>query len=213
MNYLAHVFLSHATPDAIVGAMLGDFVKGRTVEGWNEDVCAAIRLHRAVDRYTDLHPLTSASRRLIGAERRRFAGILVDVFYDHFLARHWNRFHPRPLAEFTQSIYAALWPRRTELPPRLQRILPWMVQDDWLASYGDVAAVDAALNGLARRFRYRNRTQALATGISELERNYVDLEANFLNFIPQLRDFARVPSTSVPGPHASAPVESTNRNR
>jgi acyl carrier protein phosphodiesterase len=197
MNYLAHVFLSHDTPDAIVGAMLGDFVKGRAIDGWNKDVRAAILLHRAIDGYTDRHPLTRASRLLVSAERRRFAGILVDVFYDHFLARHWRRFHAVPLAEFTQMIYAALWSRRQGFPPRLQRVLPWMIRDDWLASYADVGAVDAALSGMARRrFRYAERARPLADGVRELERNYPALEANFLAFAPQLRDFARPSSAA-----------------
>jgi acyl carrier protein phosphodiesterase len=191
MNYLAHVFLSHHTPDAIVGAMLGDFVKGRTVEGWNDNVRAAIVLHRAVDRFTDGHPLMLASRALVSAPRRRFAGILVDVFCDHFLARHWSRFHPLPLAQFTQTIYSALWSRRSGFPPRLQRILPWMVRDDWLASYAEVGAVDAALRGLARRLRYAKRAGGLASGISELENNYVALERNFIEFVPRLRDFVQ----------------------
>lgn len=192
MNYLAHVLVSHHTPEAIVGAMLGDFVKGRAVSGWSEDVRAAILLHRAIDRYTDRHPLTRASRALMSAERRRFAGILVDVFYDHFLARHWSRFHASSLPAFTQTVYAALWPWRAQFPPRLQRILPRMIRDDWLASYAQSAAVDAALNGLARRFRYRERANPLATGALELERNYVALETNFLAFVPQLRDYARI---------------------
>ena len=191
VNYLAHVFLSHETPDAIVGAMLGDFVKGRVIDGWGDDVRAAISLHRAIDRFTDRHPLTRASRALVSDERRRFAGILVDVFYDHFLARHWARFHPLPLAQFTQTIYRALLPRRTEFPPRLQRVLPWMVRDDWLASYAHVASVDAALHGLARRFRYGERAAGLASGVSELERNYAPLEQNFLAFVPLLRGFAQ----------------------
>lgn len=190
VNYLAHVFLSHENPDAIVGAMLGDFVKGRVIVGWNEDVRAAILLHRAIDRFTDRHPLTLASRALVSEERRRFAGILVDVFYDHFLARHWSRFHPLPLAQFTQTIYGALLPRRSDFPERLQRILPWMVCDDWLASYADVASIDAALHGLARRFRYTERAEGLANGVSELEKNYAALERNFLAFVPLVQEFA-----------------------
>lgn len=189
VNYLAHVFLSHETPDAIVGAMLGDFVKGRVIDGWSDDVRAAIVLHRAIDRFTDRHPLTLASRVLVSEERRRFAGILVDVFYDHFLARHWPRFHPLPLARFTQTIYDALLPRRSDFPERLQRILPWMVRDDWLASYADIASIDAALHGLARRFRYTERAEGLASGVSELEKNYAALERNFLAFVPLVQEF------------------------
>ena len=190
MNYLAHVFLSHQTPDAITGAMLGDFVKGAPPAQWSEAVRAAIRLHRAVDGYTDRHPAVCASRALISPACRRFAGILVDIFYDHFLARHWPRYHDRPLAEFTQVVYGVLLPQRARFPERLQRILPWMAGDDWLASYADVRSVDRALNGIARRFRYPERARALRTAVAELERNYAPLETRFLQFFPQLRAFA-----------------------
>ncbi len=169
--------------------MLGDFVKGRVIEGWNDGIRAAILLHRAVDQFTDRHPLTVASRQLVSADRRRFAGIMVDMFYDHFLARHWARFHPLPLREFTQRVYGSLLPHHTKFPPRLQRILPWMTQDDWLASYAEMESVDAALRGLARRFRYSERAVGLASGVKDLESNYAALEKNFFEFIPLLNEF------------------------
>lgn len=190
MNYLAHVFLSHSSDDAVVGAMLGDFVKGRVDGHWSPAVRAAILLHRAVDGFTDAHALTAASRALVSAKRRRFAGILIDIFWDHFLARQWSRFHATPLTEFTRGVYAVLWPRRGEFPPRLQRILPSMMRDDWLASYADSAAVDAALKGMTRRFRNPTRAAPLADGVLDLQQNYVELEGNFLDFVPELRRFA-----------------------
>jgi acyl carrier protein phosphodiesterase len=196
MNYLAHVFLSHQTPDAIVGAMLGDFVKGRSVEGWSAEVRAAILLHRAVDRYTDAHAIVRASRALVTPERRRFAGILVDVFYDHFLARHWVRYHDRPLPEFTRSVYTALLARRATFPERLQRILPRMAADDWLAAYAEVASVDLALNGIARRFRYAERARVLRTAVTELHDNYGRFEEHFREFLPQAHAFVAAHSLS-----------------
>lgn len=205
MNYLAHVFVSHATPAAITGAILGDFVKGRPPEHWNPEVTAAIRLHRAVDRYTDQHPAVAASRAQISPERRRFAGVLVDIFYDHFLARHWSHYHGRPLAEFTRSVYAVLLPQHARLPERLQRVLPRMAADDWLASYADVAAVQAALGGIARRFRYPERAQVLCTGAADLRRSYAVLEEHFSEFIPQLVAFARAYAEKASAPDSAAP--------
>lgn len=199
MNYLAHVYLSHQTAAAITGAMLGDFVKGRVPEGWNAEVRAAILLHRAIDRYTDAHPAVGASRALISPARRRFGGILVDVFHDHFLARHWARYHDRPLPEFTQRVYRVLWPQRARFPERLQRILPAMAQDDWLAAYAHLSAVNAALNGIARRLRYAARAGALATAVTELERRYRPLEALFHEFFADLRAFARGQAPSEAG--------------
>lgn len=190
MNYLAHVFLSHQTPDAITGAILGDFVKGRPSADWGPAVREAIMLHRAIDRYTDRHPWTRASRALISPARRRFAGVLVDIFYDHFLARHWHRFHERPLAEFTRDVYHVLLPQRAWFPARLQRILPRMASDDWLAAYAHVGSVSRALDGIARRLRYPARASALSSGVLELERNYAQLQAHFFEFFPQLCGFA-----------------------
>lgn len=196
MNYLAHVFLSHDTPAAIVGAMLGDFVKGRASERWGAEVNAAIQLHRAIDRYTDRHPAVKACRALISPARRRFAGIMTDVFFDHFLARDWARYHPRPLREFTQTIYQVLLSQREAFPPRFQRVLPAMARDDWLAAYADVSVVNTALNGISRRFRYPDRALALRDSGVELERNYTALAAHFGEFFPQLRAFAGAQPTS-----------------
>lgn len=190
MNYLAHVLLSHHTPAAITGAMLGDFIKGRPPEHWDAEVRNAILLHRAIDRYTDAHPLVGSSRSLVSTARRRFAGILIDIFYDHFLARHWASFHRRPLAVFTRHVYGVLLPQRPRFPARLQRILPWMAQDDWLASYAEVRAVGAAVNGVARRFRYPERARVLHGAVEELQQNYDPLEQHFLEFFEDLRSFA-----------------------
>lgn len=199
MNYLAHVFLSHETPAAVTGAMLGDFVKGGLPPAWNAEVCAAIALHRAIDRFTDRHVVVAASRRLVSPARRRFAGILVDLFFDHFLARNWRRYHGQPLPEFAQEVYAVLLPQRARFPERLQRIVPLMAQDDWLSSYAEVSAIDAALNGLARRFRYPERARVLTTAIDELEGNYARFERYFLQFFPVLRQFVKEYAEGTPG--------------
>ena len=201
MNYLAHLFLSHQTPAAITGAMLGDFLKGQPPPQWNAEVRAAIFLHRAIDRYTDAHPAVRACRILMSGERRRFAGILVDVFFDHFLARDWERYHALPLIEFTQRMYRVLLPQRDRFPERLQRVLPWMVRDDWLASYADLRAVEAAVNGIARRFRYPERARSLVGGAQELERNYAVLGQNFAEFFEELRHFVAQAGVHEDGAH------------
>lgn len=179
--------------------MLGDFVKGRVPEHWSAAVRAGILRHRAIDRYTDGHEQVRASRAIISPERRRFAGILLDIFYDHFLARRWARYHERPLAEFTRSVYAVLLPQRAAFPDRLQRILPRMAADDWLASYAEISSVNLALNGIARRFRYAERARPLASAVEELERNYAALEAHFAQFFPDARAFAQSYASPVSG--------------
>ena len=189
MNYLAHAFLSRASPELLIGGLLGDFVKGALGERYTPAVRAGILLHRAIDRYTDAHPTVRASCALISPVRRRFAAILVDVFYDHFLARHWQRYADLPLEEFTQQVYATLLPHTPDYPERLQRILPRMAADDWLASYAEIESVDAALHGIARRFQRYPRAVVLNDGVQELLLNYAALEQQFLEFFPELLGF------------------------
>ncbi|MDX1487510.1 MAG: ACP phosphodiesterase [Acidiferrobacterales bacterium] len=186
MNYLAHLFLSGRTPEAVVGGLLGDFVKGSVDGRYGERVRQGILLHRKIDRYTDDHEVVTASRRLISPLRRRFAGIMVDVFYDHFLARHWTNFAEAPLGEFAREVYSILECHHEQFPERLQYIVPRMVRDDWLVSYSELWRVRAALDGISRRLR-RNNT--LAGGADELETHYDELEAHFLCFFPQLMCF------------------------
>jgi len=193
MNYLAHALLSRATPQLLIGGILGDFVKGALGQRYSPEIRAGILLHRAIDRYTDAHPLVHVSRARISPARRRFAGVLVDVFYDHFLARHWQRYAELPLEAFTQQVYATLLPHVAVYPERLQRMLPHMAADDWLAAYAEVEAVDAALHGIARRFaRFTRfaRAPLLADGVQELLQNYAALEDDFLAFFPELQRYA-----------------------
>lgn len=190
MNYLAHALLARHSPELLTGGMLGDFVKGALGERYPHAVRAGILLHRAIDRYTDAHEIVVASRALVSPARRRFAGILVDVFYDHFLARHWERYGEAGLEQFTAGVYAVLWPQRAGFPERLQRMLPWMRADDWLASYADLEAVDAALRGIAHRFRRYPRAAVLADGVAELTANYAAFEAHFHAFFPDLERYS-----------------------
>jgi len=191
MNYLAHAFLSRSSPDLLIGGLLGDFVKGRErLRQYSPAVCAGIQLHRAIDRYTDAHAIVHASCALVSPARRRFAAILVDVFYDHFLARHWLRYTGQPLKDFTRQVYATLLPHRVIYPERLQRILPHMAADDWLASYAEIESVDAALHGIARRFQRYARAAVLADGVQELLNHYAALEQHFIEFFPELHSFA-----------------------
>ncbi len=197
MNYLAHVFLARHTPGAMIGGLLGDFAKGPLDRRYDPAVSAGICLHRAIDRYTDAHAIVRASCALVSPQRRRFAGIMVDVFYDHFLARHWPRYAELPLVDFTQQVYATLAPQRAGFPERLQRILPRMIADDWLASYCELWAVDAALNGIARRFQRFARARVLQDAVEELARDYPRFEQHFLAFFPELVRFVDQQSVSV----------------
>lgn len=188
MNFLAHLYLADLNNDSLVGHLLGDFVKGRTMDGYNPRIQAAIRFHRRIDSFCDTHPITRASRNRIGPLRRRFAGVLVDVGYDHFLARHWHRFHPESLASFTQGVYAVLMRDHTALPKRFEAVLSRMIAHDWLGSYIHLDKVAVALDRIAGRLSRGDRFKG---GIADIQANYRGLEADFLAFFPDLIRFSR----------------------
>lgn len=196
MNYLAHLYLSEPTEDAWLGSLLGDFVKGPLDERYNEAITRAIALHRNIDTFTDAHPVVLQSKARISPQRRRYAGIMIDMFYDHFLAKCWTDFHDDPLDAFTARIYSMLGRRHAMLPDRLQRIAPVMAQGDWLGSYADVRSIRTALDRMGQRLTRENR---LLHSAEELAGNYAGLEADFRAFLPQVRIFAKSHHAAIAG--------------
>ncbi len=187
MNYLAHLYLSPPDEDAWLGSLLGDFVKGPLGDRYPPPVTAAIRLHRQLDTFTDAHAAVQRSKSRVSAARRRYAGVMIDMFYDHFLARSWAEFHDEPLAAFSARVYALLERRHRELPERLQTVAPRMAARDWLGAYADARNVGRALDGISTRLRRANR---LAGAGEELLVDYAGFEADFRAFLPEAARFA-----------------------
>jgi acyl carrier protein phosphodiesterase len=193
VNYLAHLYLSPPGEDAMLGSLLGDFVKGplnsvAIREQYSKDITRGIELHRKIDSFTDAHPVVTASRNRVSRSRRRFAGVMIDMFYDHFLAKYWEEFHHRPLDAFTGDFYRILMRRHAQLPERAQRTARFMADLDWLGSYAHLEAVDTALNRMSQRLR---RTNTLIDSARELEHNYAEFERDFRCFMPDAIDFAQ----------------------
>ena len=188
MNYLAHLYLSEPTEEAWLGSLLGDFVKGPLDGRYGADITRAIALHRKIDSFTDAHPVVLRSKSRISPARRRYAGIMMDMFYDHFLAKYWHEFHDEPLDAFTARIYSILGRRHAMLPEQLQRVAPKMARGDWLGSYAEIGTIDTALNRMGQRFKRENQ---LLNSTDELVENYPQLEADFRAFLPEVLRFAR----------------------
>lgn len=201
MNFLAHLYLSDGSPESLLGSVMGDFVKGPLGDRYTDGIRRAIALHRRIDAFTDAHAQVRASRRRISASRRRLAGIMVDMVYDHFLARHWADYSSIPLDVFAESAYAVLWGERERMPDRMQRVVTAMVDHDWLTSYQHIDAIDTALNRMSQRLKREN---ALVNSAEELVWNYDALEADFRVFFPDLASFAAVGES--PGASFVVPV-------
>jgi len=164
--------------------MLGDFVAPREIAAFPPEIRAGIAMHQRVDAFSDDHPVFATSRRRFQPPYRRYGGILVDVAYDHFLAKHWDDYSPEmDLPAFAQRAYVVLHEHQAILPGRLQRMLPHMAGDDWLCSYRELESIGWALRGIARRFRHET---PLPTAMAALLENYDGLESDFRRFFPEL---------------------------
>lgn len=187
MNYLAHLCLADGSPDSITGNLLGDFVKGNPDGRYAPAVVRGIRLHRAIDRFTDGHPIVCRAVERLGRDRRRFAGIAIDMAFDHFLARSWHEQDPHGFTTMRQYAYAVLLARYDGLPERMQTILPSLTGNDWLGTYARFDGIAHALERISRRL---SRPNALAKTADDIERAYGALEQDFQAYWPACRAFA-----------------------
>lgn len=184
MNFLAHVYLARHSDDAMLGAMLGDFVGTAGIPLYNAEVQREILLHRRIDSYTDQHPAVRAMREHFPDGRRRYAGILLDVYFDHLLARDWTRYSDVPLDAFNRHFYRVLLAHRRVLPERLQAIAPLIVEHDWFGSYRDRDTVDRAVTRIATRLS-RNGDKLVAC-LPILRGHEASVQDKFEDFFPEL---------------------------
>jgi len=188
MNFLAHLYLSGDRSRVMVGNFIGDFVKGRNLAGrYEPDVVLGIELHRAIDHFTDTHPIVSQSKKRLAGKYRHYAGVIVDVFYDHFLSSKWSDYHHETVEDFAQAAYKLLQENDPILPEELKIMLPHMMRQNWLVAYGKISGIQQALTGISRRTPYvSNMEKATA----DLQEHYEAFLGDFTAFFPQLRDFA-----------------------
>lgn len=193
MNFLAHLFLSGPAaaptyPGILLGQFIADSVPGKQLENYPPAVQTGIRLHRAIDTFTDQHPVVRRStQRLREAGYGKYAGVISDMFLDHFLARNFTEFSTETLAGFTRRVYAVLRTHEAEMPPRVQQFFPHLVQHNWLLGYAETEGIRRALSGLSRR---ASAGSGMETAANELQTNYAAYEADFRAFFPELQALA-----------------------
>ena len=189
MNFLAHFHLSPPWPDALAGAYLGDFVRGPVEQ--HQDLPVMIRqgivLHRAIDAFTDSHPVWRRSGRHLHPTRRRLAGIIIDVLYDHYLCRNWSRFSAVPLEDFAQTCYESLLSRTTWMEEPARRGIRRMKEQSWLSAYGEPDGIALAFRRMERR---SPALAGLARAMDDFTAHDSALETDFLEFYPAAMEFA-----------------------
>jgi acyl carrier protein phosphodiesterase len=185
MNFLAHAHLSGGNQKLLVGNFIADFVKGKAaLDRFDDEIRSGIMLHRAIDAYTDTHPTVALSKDRLREKYRHYAGVIVDVFYDHFLAKNWDAYHSDPLDRFAAEVYSVIDDHIAILPEKVQGFFPYMKRGNWLFNYRQVEGIGRALSGMARRTPYESK---MDESINELIQYYDDFEADFHNFFPLLQ--------------------------
>jgi len=185
MNHFAHLVLSQPTLESTVGNLLGDFARGLDHDSLPQAVMAGLDNHRAVDRFTDAHPRVQAMKRVFSDQRRRFAGIALDIYFDHLLINHWQQFEQRHLESLIGEFYQRMVEGREMMPDgNMRYVTRRIVEYDWFGSYRNIEAVAESLDRVAARIRFANRFD---NAIEDLLRNHAMIRDGFLEFYPQLQ--------------------------
>ena len=183
MNWLAHLFLSEPSASFRIGNLLPDLARSSELTGLSPEFLRGVQQHRRIDAFTDSHPVVRRSIARVGPEFRRFGGIFVDIYFDHFLSREWAALSSVPLTDFTGEIYESFESHRREIPAEAYGALEKMKAENWLCSYGDFHGVATTLGRIGLRLR---RPTPLAQGAEILEADYAGFHADFQEFFPEL---------------------------
>lgn len=186
MNYLAHLFLSGSNNDILIGNFIGDAVKGNAYLKYPEPISFGVKMHRAIDSYTDQHEIVLEGKKRLYSNHHKYSGIIVDLFYDYFLCKNWSTYSNQSLKKFISSKYDVLNRNYGLMPHLSQLIFRKMVDDDWLNSYQSVTGISKALNGLSHRTKFKNNMQNAGSDLLQYEELF---EKEFNRFFPKLIDF------------------------
>jgi acyl carrier protein phosphodiesterase len=187
MNYLAHFYLSHDNDNLILGNLLADSMTGRLdspqYANFNAEIIKGIKLHREIDRYTDNHPIVRQSMHRLQPKYRKYSGVIVDMYYDHLLARNWNKFSKIPLELYSARVYAIFEQNKVIIPFKMNRLVHSMSSRDWLSNYRFEENLNWAFNGLAKRAKFESKME---NALEDLMENYSEFLTEFMEFFPEI---------------------------
>lgn len=186
MNFLAHLYLSYDNKNILIGNFIADAVKGNKHENYTKEIQAGILLHREIDNFTDTHPITKQSKRRLNERYRHYKGVIIDILYDHYLAKNWLNYSEIPLGIYADNIYAFLTENMDTFPEELQKLLPNMIQYNWLLNYASLEGIERVLGGMNRRTKGISQ---MNLAIEDLKLNYLELDEDFTIFFKELEQF------------------------
>lgn len=188
MNFLAHIYLSGDNEFVTIGNFIADGIRGKSYKKFPVDVQIGILLHREIDTYTDAHPIVRHSTKRLHKNYSHYSGVIVDILYDHFLAKNWKDYSNVPLEVYVEQFYDSLEANFEMLPNRTQRMLPHMIADNWLLSYAKIEGIQRVLDGMNRRTK---NISGMNTATNELKQYYAEFENEFTSFFEELRAFTK----------------------
>lgn len=183
MNYLAHIYLSGDNNLVTIGNFIADGIKGKNYENYPKEIQTGILLHRHIDTFTDAHLTVRKSTKRLHSKYSHYSGVIVDILYDHFLAKNWHKYSKIPLNEYVDSFYDSLEEHYDILPLRIQKMMPYMIADNWLLNYASIEGISRVLDGMNRRTKNRS---SMNEAVIELETFYSEFEAEFCSFFDEL---------------------------
>jgi acyl carrier protein phosphodiesterase len=183
MNYLAHIYLSGDNDLVTIGNFIADGIKGKRYKKFSKDIQIGILLHRHIDTYTDAHKTVRLSTKRLHEKYSHYSGVIVDILYDHFLAKNWASYSDKPLDKYIEKFYDSLEINYDLLPLRIQKMMPYMLADNWLLSYASIDGISRVLDGVNRRTKNRS---SMNEAVVELEEFYTEFENEFSAFFDEL---------------------------
>lgn len=181
MNFLAHLYLSGNNKQIMIGNLIADHIQGNKFNHFSKNIQKGIQLHRKIDSFTDAHPTVRKSKRRLHERYGHFDGIIIDIFYDYFLAKNWKNYSQIPLNIYTQSVYSLLFDNIHILPEKTQEMLPYMVKYNWLYNYQFLKGIEEVLNGMNRRTKGKSKMNLAINDLKELEPKFEEDFTSFFN--------------------------------
>ncbi|MFV5695384.1 ACP phosphodiesterase [Flavobacterium sp. LB3P122] len=187
MNFLAHIYLSGDNNLIKIGNFMADGIRGKHFESYPLEIQKGIILHRAIDTFTDAHHIFRQSTKKLHQNYHHYAGVIVDVFYDHFLAKNWNTYSDEKLEEFVARFYQSLQDNISILSERTKEIMPYMIEQNWLVSYQTIEGINRILTQMDQRTKNESKMRFATNELSEF---YAEFEIEFTDFFQELIQFS-----------------------
>lgn len=194
MNFLAHIYLSGDNDLIKIGNFMADGIRGKHYEHLPADIQKGIVLHRAIDTFTDAHPVFRQSTKRLHEKYHHYAGVIVDVFYDHFLAKNWAKYSDEKLDAFVMRFYQSLLDNQDFLTEKTIGVMPYMIKYNWLWNYQFVEGIARILYQMDQRTKNNSKMQY---SIDDLKESYADFENEFTVFFEDLRAFVQQKTTEL----------------